>query len=152
MKCWGANDKGQLGDGNPDPLDPQPHSTPVVVSSLSTAASITTGVTHTCASLTDNTVLCWGDNGSGQLGNGNTSGSSALPNFVKEKDAQSSLINLSSASGISAGGADIGGEINSHTCALISNGTIKCWGDGHLGQIGSGLKLIQTKPVLVQGL
>ena len=151
VQCWGGNSKGQLGDGASDPLNPVPHPTPIPVTDLPPAAFITSGVTHTCASLTDNRVKCWGDNDSGQLGDESTSGFSDVPVFVKEKIGSVS-VDLSSVSAVSAGGSDIGGKIDSHTCARISNGTMKCWGNGALGQIGSGLKLFESIPVSVQGL
>ncbi|MBI3358856.1 MAG: Ig-like domain-containing protein [Nitrospirae bacterium] len=135
--CWGQGNAGQLGDGNTTQSQ-----TPVLVNGLS-ALSITAGSTHTCARLTDNTVQCWGDNGSGQLGNGTTE-NSTVPQFVTEAG-----INLSSVIAVSAGGPDTG---ESHTCALIDNGTMKCWGDGAVGQIGSALILFETMPVKVEGL
>ncbi|HVY44777.1 MAG TPA: chromosome condensation regulator RCC1, partial [Minicystis sp.] len=67
VRCWGNNDRGQLGDGTfgIDRL------TPTVVPSL-TATTVAAGLWHTCAGLQDGTVRCWGDNEYGQLGDGTT--------------------------------------------------------------------------------
>src|ERR1700746_38039 len=63
---------------------------------------------HVCAVLDDATVECWGNNSSGQVGNG----SSAAP-------VPSPAVALNAAS-VSAGG--------SHSCAVLSNTTVSCWG------------------------
>jgi alpha-tubulin suppressor-like RCC1 family protein len=65
-KCWGANESGQLGDGSTTD-----RSTPVPVFGLDTGvAAISMGLEVTCALTTKGAVLCWGDNSSGQLGDG----------------------------------------------------------------------------------
>jgi len=143
VKCWGKNSFGQLGDGTTTE-----RRKPVLVSGISTAIAITAGYTHTCALLSDTTVKCWGDNHSGQLGNGSTSGFNNTPQLVKEVKA-GVVTNLTGVIAVSAGGSDTG---ESQTCALISDGTMKCWGDNAFGQIGSNLKIIELLPVLVQGL
>ena len=63
MKCWGANNKGQLGDGTITY-----RTAPVEVSGITTATSIALGADHSCALLMDGTVKCWGYNYYGQLG------------------------------------------------------------------------------------
>jgi alpha-tubulin suppressor-like RCC1 family protein len=63
--CWGANAKGQLGDGTTDDT-----STPVAVRGLGDVAGIALGDQHSCAFKNDGTAWCWGLNDKGQLGNG----------------------------------------------------------------------------------
>lgn len=69
--CWGRNDDGQLGDGTlttrslPVPVAGAPHA----------FSRIESGVSHTCAVKTNETVWCWGSNSVGQLGNGTTTAS-----------------------------------------------------------------------------
>jgi alpha-tubulin suppressor-like RCC1 family protein len=74
VKCWGHNDKGQLGDGTTTDAY-----TPVPVTGIATATAITAGNDHTCALLADNRVMCWGSNMPGKLGNGTAGGYSSIP-------------------------------------------------------------------------
>ncbi len=67
VSCWGANGRGQIGDGTTTP-----RSIAVAVMGLSNVASIAAGNHHTCARLTDDTVRCWGGHESGQIGDGTT--------------------------------------------------------------------------------
>jgi alpha-tubulin suppressor-like RCC1 family protein len=83
--CWGANRYGQLGDGTTDdcdPTDPSCHTgkaTPVSVSGLSDIMAIDGGQEHTCALVVSGAGYCWGENLSGQLGDGTTGMSSPSP-------------------------------------------------------------------------
>lgn len=68
VRCWGANDFGQLGDGTRIPrLAPTP-----VLGISRGGAQVGAGARHACALLTSGRIKCWGDNGLGQLGNGTT--------------------------------------------------------------------------------
>jgi alpha-tubulin suppressor-like RCC1 family protein len=74
VNCWGNNLSGQLGTGNPK-LGFSASVTPA--SDLNNVTSIAAGARHACA-LGNGKVKCWGDNNSGQLGNG-TQISSSVP-------------------------------------------------------------------------
>jgi alpha-tubulin suppressor-like RCC1 family protein len=129
--CWGSNGSGQLGDGTK-----QSRPAPVAVSSLSSGVSaVAAGGSHTCALTVAGGVKCWGDNASGQLGDGT-------------KKMRKAPVNVSGLGGgitaITAGDA--------HTCALTVAGGVKCWGANTSGQIGDGTTSQRKTPVDVSGL
>jgi alpha-tubulin suppressor-like RCC1 family protein len=131
VKCWGKNDKGQLGDSSTTDK-----SSPVFVANIPTATSatataISAGGSHTCALLSDKTVQCWGENSSGQLGNNSTT-NATTPVIVAD---------ITTAIAVSTGG--------SHTCALLSTGVSKCWGANNFGQLGNNVIPISRIAILV---
>mgnify|MGYP001015653119 FL=1 len=67
VRCWGFNNKGQLGDGTTTD-----HRVPRPVADLTDAIAITAGDRHTCALRQTGDVVCWGGNTRGQLGDGTT--------------------------------------------------------------------------------
>ncbi|OJT19907.1 hypothetical protein BO221_32385 [Archangium sp. Cb G35] len=135
VKCWGSNSFGQLGindtrDRGDGPGEMGNELRMVNLGSGRTARALAAGDLHTCAILDDGTVKCWGANGTGQLGLGDTRDrgdgrgemGDALP-----------VVNLGAgrtAKALAAGGAS--------TCALLDNGTVKCWGFNGFGQLGLG--------------
>ena len=108
--------------------------TPTAVPGLSTVKAISAGGTHDLALLKNGTVMAWGDNAFGQLGNGTTT-TSPVPVTV------SGLHNVKA---ISAGLA--------HSLALLQNGTVMAWGDNEFGQLGNGTFQDSSVPVAVKGL
>jgi alpha-tubulin suppressor-like RCC1 family protein len=107
--------------------------TPVPVTGLDGgAAAIFVGGSHTCVLTKTGGVKCWGDNSHGQLGDGTTA----------NRNAPVGVAGL--ASGVAAVVA--GG---SHTCALISGGSVKCWGSNGNGQLGDGTTIDRSIPVAV---
>ncbi len=118
VKCWGLNQNGQLGDNGTSPI----RFTPADVSGLTSGvAAIAAGLLTTCAVTTGGAAECWGANGVGQLGDG-TSSSALIP------------VNVF---GLLSGVAAIA-TYNSHSCALMNGGGIKCWGQNNAGQLGIG--------------
>ena len=109
---------------------------PVAVSALSGAVEISASVAggFTCALLGDGTARCWGNNSSGELGDGSTV-SSLTPLAVSD---------LTSAVAISTGFL--------HACATLSDGTVRCWGFNGHGQLGDGSTVSSSIPVAVSGL
>jgi alpha-tubulin suppressor-like RCC1 family protein len=135
MRCWGENREGQLGNGTtatPGTAEP------VVVSGVTGAIAIATGAYHTCVLLSGGTVKCWGRNHQGQLGDG-TLNSSSTPVQV-----QTGAGPLTGVTAITAGGA--------HTCALLADSTVRCWGDNMEGQLGDGTTLGKPTGITVTGL
>jgi hypothetical protein len=134
IKCWGHTGGGQTGD-----TDDTSRMTPTTISGISAATAVSGGGQNSCALLSDETIKCWGLNGGrGQLGNGSMT-NSYTPVTV---------------SGISNAIAVTGGR--AHTCALLSNNTVQCWGYNYYGQLGDGSTILRdqqrTTPITVSGI
>jgi alpha-tubulin suppressor-like RCC1 family protein len=140
VKCWGDNSKGQLGIGNFTskgifPGDMGDALPTVNIGAGRRATSISVGAEHTCVILTDHqtvadsNVKCWGGNDFGQLGLDDT-----FPRGANAADMTTlPAVNLGlgrKAVAIAAG--------SSHTCAILDDGTVKCWGDNSWGELGTG--------------
>ena len=91
--------------------------------------------THTCAVRNDGTVRCWGNNGSGQLGD----------TSFTDRPTPVAVGGLTTAVAVSAGST-------CHTCALLADGTVRCWGDNDYGQLGDGTTTNGATPVPVAGI
>jgi alpha-tubulin suppressor-like RCC1 family protein len=127
VKCWGSNTYGQLGLGN---TTDSPNPSVVDLGSGIKAKAIAAGGNHTCAILDNSSIKCWGYNASGQLGLGNTN---SLGDAGSEMGDNLDTVDLGS--GITATAIAAGGN---HTCAIIDNSSIKCWGKNSSGQLGLG--------------
>ncbi|WP_437278124.1 hypothetical protein WME90_44025 [Sorangium sp. So ce375] len=133
VKCWGLNDHGQLGRDDTlaqgDQANEMQNLATVFLGTGRTAKAISAGAEHSCALLDNDTVKCWGANSYGQLG---LEASSDRGDAAGEMAALTA-VNLGSgrtAKAVSAG--------RNHTCALLDDSTIKCWGRNHRGQLGLG--------------
>ena len=137
VKCWGRNDYGQLGYGDTqnrgDGADEMGDNLKAIYFSP-TVKTIAAGSTFTCALLYDGSVKCWGDNNKGQLGYGDTQNRG---DGADEMGANLPSVDLGS--GRSAKSIDAGVD---HTCALLYDGSVKCWGRNDYGQLGYGNKFI----------
>jgi alpha-tubulin suppressor-like RCC1 family protein len=127
--CWGANDDGELGQGNTNSWGDTNNAFPSGLMPIDlggTAISIIAGDLFTCALFDDGSVHCWGANASGQLGQGHT-------NAIGDDEAPSDGV------GVDLGGVAIqvsaGGY---HACAVLEDFTVMCWGEGGSGQLGYG--------------
>src|SRR5213594_888893 len=134
VRCWGDNSTGELGDGTTTNA-----STPGAVAGIGGAATVTAGGFHTCVRIPDGTIQCWGRNNAGQLGDpATTAFQSPTPVRV---------------AGLSATAVTAGGF---HTCALPGDGTVRCWGQNDLGQLGNGTidptGGFNPNPVIVNGI
>ena len=130
VACWGSNFTGALGTG-----DRYTRVVPQLVDLPKAATAVVAGGDHTCALLVDGTVACWGRNWEAQLGTGSDSEPVTVPVPVKGLD---SVVEI-------AAGQD-------HTCALRSDATAWCWGNGGNGQVGPDWNYGMTAPVRVTGV
>jgi alpha-tubulin suppressor-like RCC1 family protein len=135
VRCWGFNGYGQLGLGTSDNRGDAPEEMgddlPTVdLGTGRTATAITAGYSHTCALLDDNSVKCWGSNFHGQLGLGDTDDRGYEPNEMDDDLPAVDLGAGHTATAITAG--------YSHTCAILDDGTVKCWGENSQGGLGLG--------------
>lgn len=144
VACWGDNSYGQLGT---DPTVTASSATPIAVTGLSDAIAIAAGAVHACALISGGTVECWGSNDFGELGN--TLTTSCNGGTDKCSAAPVPVTGLTGVTALAIGGYD---EYEDHTCALLSNGTVQCWGDDGYGQLGNGstpTSSPDSKPVTV---
>jgi alpha-tubulin suppressor-like RCC1 family protein len=131
VQCWGNNINGQLGDGSIST-----RLTPVDVAGLGSGVqAISAGGAHTCALTTGGGITCWGANGNGQLGD-NSITQRLVP--VDVEDLGSGVHSISAGS--------------HHTCALTTDGGVKCWGWNLSGQLGDGSVTQRLTAVDVVGL
>jgi alpha-tubulin suppressor-like RCC1 family protein len=134
VKCWGYNFSGELGLGDTQNRGDGPGEMGATLPAVNlgpgrTALQLTAG-SHTCARLDDGSVKCWGFNGGGQLGLGDTQSRGDGPG---EMGATLPAVNLGpgrTALQLTAGLA--------HTCARLDDGSLKCWGANFVGQLGLG--------------
>lgn len=119
FSCWGSNSGGQLGTGDDSlldvPLPGQIRSLPAGI------VHITTGGYHTCALLDNGMVMCWGSNEHGECGVPASS-----PHFSPVVAATPRFVSIAS------------GAEASHTCGLLEDGAVACWGTDERAQLGSG--------------
>ncbi len=116
VKCWGDNAKGQLGDGTTTS-----RSTPVAVPRLTSGvAAVSARGLHTCALTTSGGVLCWGNNGDGELGDGT----------VEARNVPTEVPGLGSGVVAISCGID-------DACAVLGSGAVKCWGNDEYGELGN---------------
>jgi alpha-tubulin suppressor-like RCC1 family protein len=129
VKCWGANDWGQLGDNSGEDKW-----SPTNVSGINNAITVAVGISHSCATLNTGSVKCWGRNDYGQIGDG-TSVDASLPTAVSGIDNSTQLA--------------LG---RSSTCARLTTGDVKCWGRNSVNELGNGTSLTNLNKTMVSNL
>ncbi len=114
---------------------------PVAVAGIVNATAVSTGGSHACALLADGHIQCWGLNDSGQLGNGLVVPSPSLPLLA----VPFPVLGIEGAMAVSTGG--------NHTCALLGDGRVRCWGSNVGGEsTGDARDLNPLTPTDVRGL
>ena len=122
LYCWGDNTEGQAGDGTTNR-----YSNPVMPADIPQNRTIVTagvGWRHTCAILDDGSLMCWGRDSSGALGNGQDETSSQYSPVNVELPANRNVVDV--------------GVGYDNTCVLFDDGGIMCWGKDNEGQNGDG--------------
>jgi alpha-tubulin suppressor-like RCC1 family protein len=135
IKCWGWNSYGQLGVGDTNARGDGPgevgDALPIVnLGTGRSARAVATGFEHTCALLDNGQIKCWGHNDVGQLGLGVAGDRGDNPGEMGDALPSVDLGTGRSARAIAAG--------KSHTCAILDNDQVKCWGRNDVGQLGLG--------------
>jgi alpha-tubulin suppressor-like RCC1 family protein len=127
VRCWGLASSGQLGYGNTfivGDYEVPASAGDVLVGGVAT--QVEAGFVHTCVLLDSGAVRCWGSAAWGQLGYGSVEyiGDDEPPASVGNVVVGAPVIRLSAG--------------NSHTCALLDAGAVRCWGGASYGELGYG--------------
>jgi len=133
IQCWGNGTSGQLGNGTTtnSPM-------PVMVSGITDAVAVAAG-SISCAVLRSGLAQCWGENGTdGYLG-GDTMGS---PTVIP---TPATVAGITNALAVAVGS-------NYGSCAVLSDGTIQCWGDNGYGERGDGTAYTSMSSSTVMGI
>ena len=123
VKCWGSDYRSQLGNGATSGNQYTPPNTAIDLGTGRTAVALSAGYYHGCAILDNGDLKCWGWDQAGQLGDGGTNTDQSSPTLVNLGTGRTAVA-------VSAG--------HHHTCAILDNGELKCWGLDDYGQLGNG--------------
>ena len=178
VQCWGANDKGQLGDGDVESRD-----VPAAVVGDLSFVQVATGREHSCGIVRGGEAYCWGADERGQLGDATTTSRSAPVrvagnhSFRVVRTGVAHTCGLTTAGQVACWGSNADGQIGdggaatrsspamidvdvrfvaltagwNHSCAIASDGTAYCWGANAAGQLGNGARADSRVPVAVSG-
>lgn len=128
--AWGENGEGQLGLGSPTGPETchtttQCSTRPLAVPGITNAIAVAGGTYDSYALLADGTVLAWGDNDSGAVGDGTSSSNKC-----------SCVASPTAVAGVNAAVAIDGGQYTG--AALLADGTVRAWGRNVIGELGTG--------------
>ncbi len=142
LTCWGWNHGGQSGaKGSEDAM------APTRVAGIDRVVQVVAAWTHTCALREDGEVFCWGNGWRGVIGDGMQASRSA-PTQVKWRVEQRPSTPLPPGIRVTHVGVS-----SSHTCAVLSDGSVRCWGDNSMGQVtGTGKNVDREEPITVPAI
>ncbi len=129
--CWGNNTDGQIGIGYKSNDESYPRTSNLPEGSMGVAISV--GDSFSCAVLGSGNITCWGGNDLGQLGDGTNTNTTSPSTFVTLGQGAIS---------VSSG--------DSHSCAIMQDGRVACWGNNDYGQLGDGTLVDKNTPVYAQ--
>ena len=138
VECWGDNSLGQLGTSAVSSS-----STPLTVTGISGATAVSVGYDFACALLTGGTVQCWGDNAHGELGTPVTTTAAGARPPTDAGAPPTTVPGVSGATAIAAG--------YQSACALLTDGTVRCWGYVSDSDKGNSPTVMTTGPVCAFG-
>ena len=134
VKCWGYGLYGRLGQGSENNIGDATNEVrdmlTVDLGDDRTAKAVSAGWEHTCAILDNDKVKCWGNGVFGRLGYDNDT-----PKGGNSREMGEDLLIVNLGTGRTAKALSAGNE---HTCAILDNDTVKCWGRGDSGELGQG--------------
>ena len=134
--CAGRDNEGQQGDA--PSTDTSNDLTFTYTDQLANLSIIALAGTHTsCALLANGTAQCWGEGGSGQMGDGTTA-DNAYPDDLVNTPSGRFIVDMSMS--------------GSHACIVLDDGSVACWGNNNKGQLGPGIHGQQNQPVVLTGL
>ena len=138
--CWGQNANGQLGNGTLTSTG-----TPVEVGGLLADKKVTAigGTANSTCAVADGKIYCWGNNSSGLVGIGNTTGTHSTPRLVTAGNTSTTLPSSYVATAISTSGSRSG------TICAIADGKAYCWGRNGIGEVGDNTTTLRTIPTKV---
>lgn len=169
--CWGENGYGQVGNGIIDYVwhgATEGFANPVPVcesgrgndcTPLTDLVSIEVGLNHSCAMTAQGTLKCWGLNEAGQLGDGTQeSGGCEHPDYIDPTygDARCRLLPVDVCDYGNGPGCAVLQGVRSvtlgerHSCAVTSQGQVRCWGANNFGQLGDGTTVDSALPQTVR--
>lgn len=128
IKCWGYQSSGRLGNGSTRNSNV---TSPEIIDVGVLYAYVSTGNTHSCGITIFGELKCWGDNASGQLGDGSTR-TRSRPVVIDAGTSYKKVVT----------GLDF-------TCGLTLGGDIKCWGENSSRQLGDGSTTDRREPVSI---
>jgi alpha-tubulin suppressor-like RCC1 family protein len=147
IECWGDNEAGELGGPSKQTCGTQLCSNlPVTVVDITDATAVAVGELHSCAIRSDQTVWCWGSNMQGELGNTTIKTHTRQGVDATNSDDDYKPVQVTGISGAISIGAR-----GFHTCAVLQDGSVWCWGTNEFGQLGNGTQTSSPAPVRVSG-
>lgn len=136
LKCWGYNGLGQLGDSAANDSGQDYASLPHVIDSGVTYSAVSAGAASTCAITTLGVLKCWGENTSGQIGNG-------LKTWTDQGTSASQWTPLIVDSGTTYSSVSVGQDFS---CGVTTSGRGKCWGSNYYNQMGDLVDYLVLSP------